>query len=57
MQMWTIGKEPGALPRLAANKILKSHQHASMEIKLMRICGWKITILRLARKQCKEKVI
>ena len=41
MQMWTTGKEPGALPRQAANTILKGCQRASLEIKLVRFHVWK----------------
>lgn len=55
--MWTTGKEPGTLPRQAANTILKGCQRASMEMKLMRIYVCKITILSLARKQCEGKII
>lgn len=57
MQMWTTGKEPGTLPRQAANTILKGCQRASMEMKLMRIYVCKITILSLARKLCEGKII
>ena len=56
MQIWITGEEPGTRLRQAASRVLKSCQHACMEIKLIRISGCKITILRLARKQCKGQV-